>query len=68
MTNEQAHTILNRAKHDRLVPIKDIMDALEVTGDLSKFDRANNRAYFDYGDESRYCRTRSLESATTTGR
>ena len=65
MTLEQAHTILNRARYDKFVPVKDIMDALEATGDLSSFDRANNRAYFDYGDESRYSRSRSLEGATT---
>ncbi|MFZ9264906.1 MAG: hypothetical protein ACO222_07060 [Polynucleobacter sp.] len=60
MTKTEAHAILDRAIHDRLVPFIDIINALETTGDLSRFDRATDRTLCDYGNESRFNRSRSL--------
>lgn len=62
MNREQAHSLLNRAKIDKSIPVKQILDALEVTGDLSNFDRQTHRSFADASLESCYLRTRTLSS------
>ena len=65
MTKQEAHQLLDRAKFDRLTPIKDILDALEATGDLSRTLRATDRTLRGYGNESVYCRTRQMDGTQT---
>jgi hypothetical protein len=61
MNKEEAHKLLDRAKFDALTPVKEILDALEATGDLSRTLRTTDRTLFGYGNESVYCRTRQMD-------
>lgn len=62
MTKDEAHALLNRVKMDKTIPVNKILDALELTGDLSNFDRKTDRTFSDPSFESCYVRTRAIQS------
>ena len=66
ISKEEAHKILDQAKIDPLVPYNSICKALVATGDLQGFDRTTDRTLRHYGDESVYCRTRSMDGQEFT--
>lgn len=58
MTNNEAHQILDRVKNGIFEPNKRVTEALLTLGDL----QPNRFTDHDFGTESVYCRSRSLES------
>ena len=65
MTRYEAHALLNQTKLGMYVSKTKINEALYITGDLDVLSIAPTacRALREDGYESRYVRTRSLESA-----
>lgn len=65
MDKGKAHAILNQVKLGMYFSQEKINEALYVTGDLDVLSIAPTacRALCDHGDESRFIRSRSLESA-----
>jgi len=61
ISKQEAHRILDQAKIDPLVPYNAICKALVVTGDLQGPNRTTDRTLRHIGDESIYCRTRSMD-------
>lgn len=59
MNKKQAHIILDEAKKNRYVPIKQINEALITLGDLDvrEVDSDTYRALCADGDVSPYCRS-----------
>jgi len=68
MNKKQAHIILDEAKKNRYVPIKQINEALITLGDLDvrEVDSDTYEALRRDGNESPYRRTRSLPSPSFT--
>ena len=61
MTKTEAHQILDQAKIDHLVPYNLICKALAATGDLQGLNRTTDGTLRQYGNESVYVRTRSMD-------
>lgn len=64
MTKQEAHLVLDKAKIDRLVPIKDINQALLTLGDLDvrSIDQRAYESLRTNGNESCYIRSRQASS------
>lgn len=63
ISKDEAHKILDQARIDLLVPYNLICKALVATGDLQGTVRTIDGALREYGDESIYARSRSLQSS-----
>ena len=61
LSKDEAHKILDQAKIDHMVPYNIICKALAATGDLQGLNRTIDGTLREYGDESIYVRTRSLD-------
>ena len=68
MTKKEARKLLDKARHDHLVPIRLINQALILTGDIDvqKLDFESYQSLRHDGNESIYRRSRSLHGQTTT--
>ena len=63
ISKDEAHKILDQAKIDPLISYNLICKALVATGDLQGTVRTTDGTLREYGDESIYARSRSLQSS-----